>query len=143
MGSDPTAAASDALVVTKTTALATPLSMVGNATGRSRGLGSGGGGDEEQHRTREFCTCTPSPTPTHLPPFLGEAFGGCAGLVDVGVDRESFGEAVPPSPENSWPCSCANVAALPSRGLVSESEASATGRAAGERKESGWTCEEL
>jgi hypothetical protein len=76
-------------------------------------------------------------------PFLGKPFGGGAGLVDVGVDRESFGEAVPPSPDNSWACSYANVATLLSRGLVSPSEASATGRAADERKESEWTCEEL
>ena len=82
-------------------------------------------------------------TATYLPPFLGEPFGGSTGLVDVGVDRESFGEAVPPRPDNSWPCSCANVAALPSPRPMSASEAFPTGRAADERKESGWTCEEL
>jgi hypothetical protein len=34
-----------------------------------------------------------------LPPFLGEPFGGCAGLVDVGVERESFDEAIPSRPD--------------------------------------------
>src|SRR5262249_45917166 len=33
-------------------------------------------------------------------PLLGEPFGGCAGLVEVGIERESFGEAVPPGPDH-------------------------------------------
>src|SRR5262245_9031600 len=35
-----------------------------------------------------------------LPPFLGEQFGGCAGLVDVGIDRHPHELVVLPYPDH-------------------------------------------
>ena len=52
-----------------------------------------------------------------LCPLLGKPFGGCAGLVDIGVNGDAFGETVPPAEhhrdaERNHPAAAAWLAAL-------------------------------